>query len=212
MMNRCQKADLHRRASVHCVRLSRKLPVDSRGTTPPPLRGNRGPRSSACLVVFAALAAGPACQRSAPGYFGTVAPRHPPTEIWVNNSTEPEWIDPGNCSDSAFGTLISNTMKVAITDASVVGVRALDDDRLEVRLENPVPYFLSLIMFYTAMPVPRHVIERLQAEGQNPDLWTRPEYFVSNGGYTLKEWKFRPHMVLEKDPYHWDAANHRPPR
>jgi oligopeptide transport system substrate-binding protein len=67
-------------------------------------------------------------------------------------------------------------------------------------------------MFYTAMPVPRHVLERLQSEGKNPDLWTRPEYFVSNGAYTLKEWKFRQHMLLEKNPRYWDVASVKTPR
>lgn len=316
-------------------------------------------------MTSAALTIGSGCQRSVPGYYGTVAPRHPANEVWVNNGTEPEWIDPGKCAESAGSTVVMNTfagltqphpktlapmpeiartwaiadqgrrytfwlrptqwsdghaltaddfvfswkrvldpatgskyntflyplenaeafgeralwfvglpadissaqlealltpiapiaktkvdpvhgwafafvksegaaadadrtkvmaalngktvahatapLTVKIADGSVVGVRALDDDRLEVRLENPVPYFLSLMMFYTAMPVPRHVIERLEKEGKNTDLWTRPEYFVSNGPYVLKEWKFRQHMVLEKNPYYWDAASVRTP-
>ena len=63
--------------------------------------------------------------------------------------------------------------------------------RLRVDLESPIPFFLYLTSFYTFRPVPRHVLERLEKEGKNPDLWTRVENFVSNGAYNLKSWKFR---------------------
>src|SRR5690606_2495077 len=47
--------------------------------------------------------------------------------------------------------------------------------------------------------------ERLEAEGKNPDLWTRPEYFVSNGAYVLRKWRFRQYMLFEKNPHYWNA-------
>ena len=99
------------------------------------------------------------------------------------------------------------SLTAAVAGPELVGVRAADDYTLVVELDHPVPYFLSVVMFYTAMPVPRHLLERLQAEGLNPELWTRPEYIVSNGAYTLSEWKFRQHMRLQKNPRYWDAAN-----
>ena len=79
-----------------------------------------------------------------------------------------------------------------------VGVHALDDRTLEVTLENPLPYFLDLTAFYTLMPVPRHVIERLARAGKNTDLWTRAENIVSNGPYTMAQWKFRQYMVFRR--------------
>jgi oligopeptide transport system substrate-binding protein len=93
--------------------------------------------------------------------------------------------------------------------SSEVGVRAVDDHTLEVTLEDPLPYFLELTTFYTLMPVPRHVIERLEREGRNPDLWTRVENIVSNGPFRLAEWKFRQHMILEKNARYWDAEHVR---
>lgn len=45
-------------------------------------------------------------------------------------------------------------------DASTVGVRALDERTLEVALENPAAYFLSLAALPSFMALPRHVIER----------------------------------------------------
>jgi oligopeptide transport system substrate-binding protein len=97
-------------------------------------------------------------------------------------------------------------------DASLVGVHALDEHTLTVELETPLPYFLHVTKYYTAMPVPRHVLERLVRAGKNPELWTRPEHIVSNGAYVLKEAKFRQSMLFEKNPRYWDAAHVKMPR
>ncbi len=296
-------------------------------------------------------------------YFGTTAPKHPPSELWINNATEPEWVDPGKCADAIGGEIIFNifagltqphpqtlkpmpdiakrwersadgktftfylrktewsdgtpltardfewswrrvldpktaskyssflyvlehgdafnqgallvtglaatttvdavkaafekvvavekveastrplgmfvylggddksraalrkkavadlngaklensTMTVEVAPGSVVGVHAVDDLTLKVDLAQPVPYFLDLASFYTAMPVPRHVIERLEREGKNTDLWTRPENIVSNGAYTISEWQFRRRMVLSKNSHYWDQEHVRTP-
>lgn len=308
------------------------------------------------LLIGLSLFAG--CGKGDPEYFGTIRPLHPADEIWINNSNEPEWLDPGKCSDSTGGEVIWNIfsglvelhpatldpmpdiaerweisedgktytfhlrqsewsdgtpvtahdfewswkrvldpataskyatimypirdadvfnsqalviegaatsatdesitswvqaaipvdhvkrsgdaiyvfvneqdatddqpaitrddavqqlhgtslegskISVRIADSSVVGVNAGDDDTLIVHLEYPVPYFLNLTGFYTFMPIPRHLLERLETEGQNPDLWTRTENIVSNGPYRMTEWKFRQYMLFEKNEKYWNA-------
>ena len=82
-----------------------------------------------------------------------------------------------------------------------VGVRALDDYTLEVRLAYPVPYFKQLTAFYTYSPVPRHVVEKYG------DAWTKPEHFVSNGPYVVKEWRNLERIVAERNPFYWDTDN-----
>jgi len=304
------------------------------------------------ISVFLALG----CRKSDPDYFGVIKPAHPPDEIWINNSNEPEWIDPGLCSDSTGGEVIRNmfaglvdlhpatlepmpemaeryelsedsktytfylrestwsdgtpftahdfewswkrvldpktaskysmimfplkngdvfnqkalhltgvatlsdeelktqiekvipvakikrdgddifvfvteptddagnvvltraqaieqltAQKIAggasikIADHSVVGIRAESDTKLVVDLEVPVPYFLNLIGFYTFMPVPRHLIEQLESDGINPDLWTRPKHLVCNGAFKMTDWRFRQHMIFEKNERYWNA-------
>jgi oligopeptide transport system substrate-binding protein len=314
------------------------------------------------LALALALAA-TACARGAEGYYGTTEPKHGLDEIWTNMSSEPEYIDPGKCSDSAGGMVISNIfaaliephpqtleplpgiaerweispdgrrytfylrqsrwsdgvpltaadfeyawkrvldpatgskygtylyplrhaeafasralmvrgvsladeaelrgrlgaigklatlrmdgelaaafawfegddairsaarqaaisqlhgatlgqgkLSVSVTDASVVGVRAVEPHVLVVELEDPLPYFLDMIGYYVTAPVPRHVIERLARAGKNTDLWTRPEHIVSNGAYVLGETKFRQFMWFDKNPHYWDAKRVRTPR
>ena len=105
-----------------------------------------------------------------------------------------------------------HTLSASVVTSDIVAVRAPDPLTLVVDLESPVPYILNLLCFSATMPVPRHVLERLASEKKSTDLWTRPEYIVSNGPYRLMEWRFRNYMLLEKNPRYWDAAHVRTQR
>jgi oligopeptide transport system substrate-binding protein len=109
-------------------------------------------------------------------------------------------------------SLAGHKLSASVVTSDVVGVRAPDPLTLVVDLEAPVPYFLNLVCFSATLPVPRHVLERLARENKSVDLWTRPEYIVSNGPYNLKEWKFRNFMLIEKNPRYWDVAHVRTSR
>lgn len=81
------------------------------------------------------------------------------------------------------------------TDASTVGIRALDDLTLEVALENPAAYFLSLAALPSFMALPRHVIEQVGEQD-----WIRPEHIVTNGPFLLTEWAPEQRMVFAPNP------------
>lgn len=100
-------------------------------------------------------------------------------------------------------------VRVTVAEKPLIGVRALDDLTLEARLEGPIPYFINLMPFYVFLPVPRHVVEGLEARGINPDLWTKPEHIVSNGPYLLDEHHFRYFYGFRKNPLYWDAQKVR---
>ena len=105
-----------------------------------------------------------------------------------------------------FPILNAKAVNEGNAEPQELGVKALSDRLLEIRLEKPVPYFLSVLAFYTSMPVPRHVLRRLEARGIDPGRWTRPEHIVSNGAYVLKRWRFRRDMLLEKNSRYWDVS------
>jgi len=86
----------------------------------------------------------------------------------------------------------------ALRDA--VGVKALDDHTLEVKLVSPTPYFLQLTAFYTYAPVPRHIVE------EHGERWARPEHIVSNGPWKVVEWTNNQRIVAEANPHYWDRA------
>ncbi len=90
-----------------------------------------------------------------------------------------------------------------LDDPSKLGVEAVDDFTLRVTLENPTPFFPSLVASIAYAPVPREAVEKWG------NRWTRPEYIVVNGPYKLVEWKVRDRVVLEKNPLYWDAEHVR---
>ena len=88
-----------------------------------------------------------------------------------------------------------------LTDPSQLGVRALDDHTLEVRLHSPCAYFIDLCCFYTTLPVPRHLVEQYGEE------WIKPENIAVNGPFLMTEWFLNRRIRLEKNPAYWDAQN-----
>lgn len=91
-----------------------------------------------------------------------------------------------------------------------VGVRALDDHTLQVRLHTPVPYFLELCAFAAFAPVhPPSVESRVSV---NPDTglrvqdptWTRPGQVHCNGPYVLTRRRFKRDLRLELNPHYYD--------
>jgi len=83
-----------------------------------------------------------------------------------------------------------------------VGVKAVDDATLEVTLEAPCPYFLSLMSFPTYMPVRQDVVEK------GPTTWaTKPETYISNGAFTMKELKIKDSINFVKNKNYWNASS-----
>src|SRR3569833_1272904 len=84
---------------------------------------------------------------------------------------------------------------------SALGISAISERELEVRLEHPAPYLLQMLMHPCTHPLPRHVVT---ATGKN---WSRPGNHVGNGAFVLKEWLPNGHVLVEKNPRFYDAAN-----
>ncbi|WP_223070297.1 peptide ABC transporter substrate-binding protein [Paenibacillus caui] len=90
--------------------------------------------------------------------------------------------------------------KKKITDFSKVGVKAVDEYTLEVKLTNPTPYFVNLTSFYTYFPVHKSVKD-------NPKWATDPSTMITNGPFTLKSLVTGQSMEFDKNPNYWDNAD-----
>ncbi len=86
-------------------------------------------------------------------------------------------------------------------DPSTIGVRAIDDSTLEIQLVNPAPYLPGLLSHYTTFPLPQHVVEVYG------DEWVRPGNMVSNGAYTLEDWRTNNYVHLVRNERFYDNAN-----
>lgn len=96
-----------------------------------------------------------------------------------------------------------------ITNFDEVGFKALDAYTLQVTLHDPAPYVLSMMIHDSWDPVPVNVIKKFGAIDDRMNPWTRPQNFVGNGPFVLKEWRMNSHILVVKSPTYWDAKNVR---
>ena len=82
-----------------------------------------------------------------------------------------------------------------------LGVRALDTKTLEIKLTNPTPFFPHLLAYYRSAPVPRHAIAKFGED------WIKAENIVTNGAFTLKEWKPGDFVHLVRNRRYWNNAS-----
>ena len=93
-----------------------------------------------------------------------------------------------------------------LSDPQAMGIRALDEHTLQLTLRHPTPFFLQLLSSYTTYPVHRPTLE---AHGKVTDRytpWTRVENIVSNGPFTLHEWKLQKRLVVVRNEHYWNAG------
>jgi oligopeptide transport system substrate-binding protein len=81
-----------------------------------------------------------------------------------------------------------------ISEAAAVGVRAIDDFKLDVQLRHPASYFLSLTTFEVTFPQRQDIIEKFESR------WTEPGNIVTNGPFLLASWKHENEIELRANP------------
>ncbi|MBG9944550.1 peptide ABC transporter substrate-binding protein [Brevibacillus formosus] len=82
--------------------------------------------------------------------------------------------------------------------AEDVGVKATDDKTLVVTLENPAPFFPELVASVTYFPVNKKAVEG------NKEWASKPETYITNGPFTLKNWEHKSKIEFEKSDSYWD--------
>ena len=85
-------------------------------------------------------------------------------------------------------------------EPSELGIVALDEKTLQVTLESPCAYFLSMCAFPTLMPLRQDVVE-------GSENWTDPANIVVNGVYKVTEWVHDSYIRMEKNDKYYDAAS-----
>jgi oligopeptide transport system substrate-binding protein len=115
-------------------------------------------------------------------------------------------LNPATASEYAYVlSVIKNAAEYnsgIITDPNLVGVTALNTTTLRITLANPASYALSILAQPVARPMPQWAIE-----AHGTPTWTTPANIVTNGAYRLTEWVQGDHMLLDKNPTYFDAAN-----
>ncbi|HKB91015.1 MAG TPA: peptide ABC transporter substrate-binding protein [Opitutaceae bacterium] len=87
-----------------------------------------------------------------------------------------------------------------------VGVHALDEHTLVVRITAPSAHFLTLLARYPFLPVHIPSIASTGGLQRAGTSWTQPEKFVCNGPFQLAAWSRGKEIILKKNPHYWDAS------
>lgn len=76
-----------------------------------------------------------------------------------------------------------------------LGVKAIDDYTLEVKLVNPIPYFLHMLSFYTFLPVNEKGYTEIGPDNYAKDA----DKIVTNGPYKMASWTHDDSVQFEKN-------------
>lgn len=92
-------------------------------------------------------------------------------------------------------TDVSNGTK----SAEALGIVAIDERTLEIRLSSPSPHFLSVLAMPIAFPV--------YGDDPRPEQFSDPIHFVGNGPYVLADRQAGKPILLRRNNLYWDKQS-----
>lgn len=87
-------------------------------------------------------------------------------------------------------------------EASEVGVKAVDDQTLEVQLKSPTPYFLNLTTMDMFFPV-----NEAFCEEQGTNFALSPDTMLYCGPYVITDYDPAVGVTFAKNDNYWDKDN-----
>ncbi|MDC9595990.1 ABC transporter substrate-binding protein [Xenorhabdus anantnagensis] len=115
-------------------------------------------------------------------------------------------VDPNTVSP--YGSYLENAAIMNANDVLIgkkkgeeLGVKALDDMRIEIRLERPMGDFLQILTHSVMVPLNEKVIKK------HGDKWTRPGSFVGSGPFKLSDWKVNEQVIGIRNSNYWNDKN-----
>jgi len=109
-------------------------------------------------------------------------------------------LDPAIAAD--YATFLTDSGIVGAADfnskkgtADNVGVRAVDDNTFEIKLESPIGYFPNIVALWVVAPLRQDIIEKAG------DSWAQdPSTYIGNGAFKITEWVHQDHITLVPNP------------
>ncbi len=119
------------------------------------------------------------------GFAPTIAPL-------IRGAQELRSADPKKMSEADFQRLLAN-----------LGVLAVDDTTVRFILTRPASYFPSVVSTWLVRTQPRESVE------EGGVLWAEPGKLWTNGPYVLERWSHNREIILQKNPFWYDAGSVR---
>ncbi|MDP3532335.1 MAG: peptide ABC transporter substrate-binding protein [Alphaproteobacteria bacterium] len=92
--------------------------------------------------------------------------------------------------------------KGKIIDLSQLGVKAIDDHILEVKLKATTPYFLNALLHPSFFPFHKASYEKF-----GDSDFIKPGNLISNGAFVLSDRRFNEYITLSKNLHYWDREH-----
>ncbi|VYT72053.1 Dipeptide-binding protein DppE precursor [Finegoldia magna] len=111
-------------------------------------------------------------------------------------------VDPKTGSGSSFLLAdIANFQEVNEGKAPLdkLGVKAIDDKTLEIKLGAPAQYFINIVPFRVCFPQRKDIVEK-----HGEQFGSEANTIVGCGPFKLTEWTHNSKLVLEKNPDYWN--------
>ncbi len=106
-------------------------------------------------------------------------------------------------AENYFGaTDKTDAEKTALKNA--VGVKAIDEDTLQISLIDPLPTFVQLLALWPCYPIRQDMVEKY-----GEDKWAQPDAsgampgYIGNGPFILKEWVQQDHYTFVPNTNYW---------
>ncbi|AOM41193.1 ABC transporter substrate-binding protein [Xenorhabdus hominickii] len=113
----------------------------------------------------------------------------------------PDTVSPYGSYIESASVINANEVLIGKKKPEELGVKALDDMTVEVRLDKPVGDFLQMLGHPVMFPISEKAVK------EYGDKWTRPEVFVGSGPFKLSEWIVNEKIVGVRNPKYWDDKN-----
>jgi oligopeptide transport system substrate-binding protein len=81
-----------------------------------------------------------------------------------------------------------------------VGISAIDDYTIQIRLSNQRPAFLQVMALWPVYPIREDIINKYG------EKWTEPGNYIGNGPFILSEWVHADHIILKANPNYWGVG------
>ncbi|KZK86313.1 Periplasmic oligopeptide-binding protein precursor [Pseudovibrio sp. Ad46] len=100
-----------------------------------------------------------------------------------------------------YPILNSEAVNKGDMEGEKLGVKAIDDKTLEIKLHAPTPYFIQLLAHQSGLPVHPASVEKFGSD------FVKPANIVTNGAFVLSSFVPNDAVTAVKNPYFHDAAN-----